>query len=389
MNNIYKTIVITLLGIFIIPTQLMAGNRDRSGQAGAQHLLIDPWARSAGWSTVGVAETRGLESIYSNIAGMSFVKKTEIAFSRVQYISGSKTGIGVNAFAISQHLTKKDKESGAVKDLGVLGVSLFSQTLGEIMNTTVDQPEGNLGYFSPNLLYIGVHYARKFNDYIFGGFTGKIINESISNMSATGFCFDIGVQYRAGAYENFKIGITLKNMGLPMRYSGDGISLSATPTGTDHEVTLQQRSALMEMPSLLTIGISYDFLFFGKNYSSYTKEDLKKEGLTRDDAEHRITLAGSFTANSYSRDNFSFGIEYGLMQIFMVRAGFLAEQGMFNPEQVTTFYSGPSAGATFAIPLAGKNSKGDKGDKKLYLDYGYRFLNKWKGNHYVSLKLML
>lgn len=386
MNNIYKTIiVITLLGYFIIPTQLMAGNRDRSGQAGAQHLLIDPWARSAGWSTVGVAETRGLESIYSNVAGMSFVKKTEVSFSRTQYISGSKAGIGINSAAITQHLIKKDKETGAVRDLGVLGISLFAMTLGDIPITTVEQPEGNLGFFSPTLLYIGVHYAKSFNKYIHGGVSGKIINENISNMSATGFVFDIGVQYLAGAYENFKIGVTLKNIGLPMRYSGDGLAISVIPTNADHEMTMQQRSALVEMPSLLTIGISYDFLFFGEEYANTTKEDMKNTGLTRDNAVHRITLAGSFTANSYSRDNFSFGIEYG-MQYFMVRAGFLAESGMFKADTRTTFYSGPSAGVTFAVPLANKKNGGNQ---KLYLDYAYRFLTNWGGNHYVSLKLAL
>ena len=387
MNKIYKNIiVIALLGLFVIPTQLMAGNRDRSGQAGAQHLLIDPWARSAGLSTAGVAEIRGLESIYSNVAGISFVKKTEISFSRTQYLSGSRTGIGINAFAITQHLTKKNKETGAVRDLGVLGISLFAMTFGNIERTTVDQPEGNLGFFSPNLLYIGIHYAKSFNRYIHGGVSGKIINESISNMSATGFCFDFGVQYLAGAYENFKIGVTLKNIGLPMRYSGDGLALSVKPTIANHELTMQQRSALIEMPALLTLGISYDFLFFGPKYETYSKEDLKREGLTRDDAEHRITLAGSFTANSYSKDNFALGIEYGLMQIFMVRAGYLFEPGMFKPEDVSTFYAGPSAGVTFAIPLTGKNGKGNQ---KLYLDYAYRFLNHWKGNHHVSLKLTL
>ena len=388
MNKIYKTIiVITLLGYFIIPTQLMAGNRDRSGQAGAQHLLIDPWARSAGWSTVGVAETRGLESIYSNVAGISFVKKTEVAYSRTQYMAGSKTGIGINAFAITHHLTRKDKETGAVKDLGVLGLSLFAMSFGDIITTTVDQPEGNQGFFSPNLLYIGVHYAKEFNRYIHGGVSGKIINENISNISATGFCFDVGIQYLAGAYENFKIGVTLKNIGLPMRYSGDGLAVAGFPTIVNpHELTMEQRSALIELPALLTLGLSYDFLFFGKEYETYNKEDLKNEGLTRDHAVHRITLAGSFTANSYSRDNFSFGIEYGLMQFFMVRAGFLAEGGMFDPGVATTFYSGPSAGATFAIPLAKKRGNDNQ---KLYLDYAYRFLNRWQGNHYVSLKLTL
>jgi hypothetical protein len=75
MKKIYKnTIIITLISILFLPSfQLLAGNRDRSGQAGAQHLLIDPFARSSGWGTAGVAEIRGMEAIFSNIAGVAFV----------------------------------------------------------------------------------------------------------------------------------------------------------------------------------------------------------------------------------------------------------------------------------------------------------------------------
>ena len=113
MNKTYKTlIIIALMGILSVSTQVFAGNKDRSGQAGAQHLLIDPWARTNGWGTAGVAEIRGLESIYSNVAGLAFTKKTEFGFSRTQYLVGS--GISINSFALAQSLTKKDKETGKV-----------------------------------------------------------------------------------------------------------------------------------------------------------------------------------------------------------------------------------------------------------------------------------
>ncbi len=385
MNNTYKTlIIIALLGMFSASTYSYAGNKDRSGQAGAQHLLIDPWARSSGWGTCGVAETYGLESVYSNVAGLAFVNRTEFGFSRTQYLTGSNAGIGINSFGIAQSLARRDKETGVkIRDFGVLGISVFSMNFGSIDVTTVDQPEGNMGTFSPSLLYIGIHYAKSFNRYIHGGFTGKIINESISDLSATGFVLDAGVQYLSGPYENFKIGVTLKNIGLPMRYSGDGISLRAVPTNSSHELTMEQRSAEAEMPSLLTIGLSYDFLIWGRQYKDMSKEDREAEGLTRKDADHRITLAASFTANSYSRDVFSIGVEYGLMQYFMVRAGYSLEGGMWKEESRTTFYSGPSAGVTAAIPLS------RRGNQQLLLDYAYRFTQHWNGNHYVSIKIAL
>ncbi len=53
-------------------TALFAGNPVRSGSAGASELLINPWARTAGWSEGNTANVMGLEAMYGNIAGMAF-----------------------------------------------------------------------------------------------------------------------------------------------------------------------------------------------------------------------------------------------------------------------------------------------------------------------------
>jgi hypothetical protein len=369
-----------------------AGNRDRSGQAGASHLLIDPWARTSGMAGAGVAEVRGLESVFSNVAGLTSVRKTELAFNRTQYLVGSGCGININSIGIAQHLGKQ-------KDFGVIALSFFSQNFGEVMITTTDQPEGGLGHFSPTLTYIGLHYAKSFNNFIKGGVSIKIINERISDSKATGFAIDAGVQYVTGKFENFKIGVTLKNIGLPMRYSGDGLSVRARITSQDYEQTLEMRSAEFEMPSLLSIGISYDLLFFGAEYADYSKEDLAAEGLTRDDAEHRLTFAGAFTANSYTRDVFSIGLEYGFRNIFMIRAGYGFEnigKGAVSSENETaaillnsdSFFSGPAVGASILIPFT-KERKNHTIGPRMYLDYAYRFTNHWRGNHYIGIKIAL
>jgi len=395
MKNIYKSLIIcTLVALLSVGTSfsVLAGNRDRSGQAGASHLLIDPWARSSGMANAGVAEIRGLESVYSNIAGLTAVKKTEFAFNRTQYLVGSNCGINLNAFAFAQHLGKDGK------DFGTLGVSFTSMGFGDIAITTVAQPEGGLGTFSPNLNYIGVHYAKSFNNFIKGGVSLKIVNEKISDLHATGFALDAGIQYTAGAFENFKIGVTLKNIGLPMSYKGDGSSVRGFISNTSVEQTLEVRSAEFEMPALLTIGLSYDFLWFGDQYASMSKEDLRAEGLTRDDAANRLTLCGAFTANSYSRDVFSLGLEYGFKNFFMVRAAYGLESLTKQTETQAdgtevvaailmnsdSFFSGPSVGATAVIPLA----KGNKG-ARIYIDYAYRFTQKWQGNHLMGIKVTL
>ena len=392
MKKIYRTLLICMvLGLFSAAFTAMAGNRDRSGQSGAQHLLLDPWARSAGWASCGVAEIRGLESVYSNIAGLAFTKKTELAFSRTKYFTGSNGGININAAAVAQGLTATNKETGRKIDLGTIAISMYAMGFGDIGATTVAEPDGTAAIFSPKLNYIGIHYAKSFNNYIHGGISFKIVNESISDVRANGMAIDVGVQYLAGAYENFKIGVALKNFGLPMTYRGDGISIKATKDGTDYTSTVEERSAPYELPTQLIVGLSYDFLFFSELYQSMDKRDRKEEGLTRNDAIHRITLAGSFIANAYSRDNFAIGLEYGFMKYFQVRAGYLFEnvskkniEGkdriFFNDESI---YIGPSAGITVGIPLS------KKGNQQLYFDYAYKFTHLWKGNHIIGLKLAL
>jgi hypothetical protein len=394
MKNLYKSLIIcTIIALVSASTvPVFAGNRDRSGQAGASHLLIDPWARTSGLAGAGVAEVRGLESVFTNVAGLTGVRNMELSFNRTQYLVGSNCGISLNTFGIAKKLGKK-------KDFGVIGVSFFSQGFGDVQITRNEQPEGGLGTFSPTLTYIGLHYAKSFNNFIKGGISIKIINERISDSKATGFAIDAGVQYVTGKFENFKIGVTLKNIGLPMHYSGDGLSIRARIPEQDYDQTLEMRSAEFEMPSLLSIGVSYDLLFFGGEYAEMTKEELAGEGLTRDEAEHRITFAGAFTANSYTRDVFSLGLEYGFRNIFMVRAGYALEsisKGatseidetaaiLFNSE---TFFAGPSVGASVLIPLT-KERKNHTIGPRIYLDYAYRFTNKWGGNHYMGIKVTL
>ena len=389
MKNISKTILTCILiGLFSANFVSFAGNGDRSGQAGAQHLLIDPWARTNGWGTAGVAEVRGLESIFSNVAGIAFVNKTEVGITRTQYLSGSGAGISINAFAVTQALRRTNKETGTTKSLGTIGISVFNMGFGDIPVTTVEQPDGTSAIFSPKLSYIGIHYAYSFNQYVKGGVGVKIINESISDLVSTGVAIDAGVQYVSGVYENFKIGVTLKNLGMPTSYSGDGISLRANPVNSDVEITLETRSAEAVLPACLVIGTSYDFLFFNDEINAMDKKQKSEAGLTRFDAIHRITLAGAFTANAYSNDIFALGLEYGFKQYVMFRAGYTYESGQFDLATSKTFYTGPSVGVTFGIPMNVSADK-DADPSILYIDYGYRFTNRWQGNHYIGLKIDL
>src|ERR1043165_6543287 len=103
----------------VILEEAWAGNNDRAGQAGATELLINPWARSSGLAGANSGSIRGLESMFLNIAGTAFTKKTEIIFSHTDYFKGS--GIGINAVGFTQKIGES----------GVMGLGIMSMDFGQ------------------------------------------------------------------------------------------------------------------------------------------------------------------------------------------------------------------------------------------------------------------
>ena len=399
MKNICRTIIALLLVMVVfVSVPVRAGNKDRAGQAAAAHLLLNPWASTNGFGSAGIAFTKGIESMYTNVAGMAFAVKTEIGYSNTMYNMGSETMI--NGFGIAQCLKNKEGD-----DKGVLGLSAMIMSLGDIPRSTVFYPEG-VGTFPFTATNITASYALSFSNYIHSGISFKLINETTSNVTATGFAIDAGIQYVSGRNDQFRLGVVLKNIGMPMKYSGDGLSLRSYLSGNNFPTTELIPSESFEMPALLGLGISYDFLFGDKNGGNKASKDLE-----RADARHRISIAGSYVANAYSRDQFILGLEYSLLEIFQVRAGYTFEN--FGWEEVvkkdkdgnivyaadgktpvmekklvvntTSNLAGPSAGMSILIPL----SKKTESPSRLAFDYSYRFTKSWNGCHAIGVRIIL
>lgn len=345
----------TLIAVVVLPVGFAtAGNPDRVGQAGATELLINPWSRSSGWGGANSGGIHGLEAQFYNVAGTAFTRKTEVLFSHSNYLQGS--GMGINAFGITQ-------KAG---EAGVIGLSIMSLTFGDIQVTTTEQPEGELGNYTPQFINIGFSYAKTFSNSIYGGINVKIITESISNVDASGLAIDAGIQYVTGTNEdrnNVKFGIALKNVGTPLQFGGDGLStrVQAPATNNNYQLTVEQRSAGFEMPSLVNIGAGYDF-------------DIAQD--------HKLTLAGTFTSHSFTNDQFIVGLEYRFRSIFMLRGGFAYENDIFDDALRSTVYTGPSAGLTIDLPMG-------KTGKSFGVDYSFRATNPWDGIHSFGLRFTL
>lgn len=348
MRRLIKSTFIVLVALSVSNT-VWAGNPQRTGSAGASELLINPFARSSGWADANLASVEGLESMFINIAGLAHTRKTEIIFSNTQWLVNS--GIAINNFGLAQRVGAN----------GVLGISMTSYDYGEWEITTEDQPEGTGGTISPSALIINIGYSQKFTESIFGGVNIKLYNSSITNLNSTGVCFDAGVQYITGAEKQWKFGVTLRNVGPSINYTGDGfgVVLPVPTYGTTYSQTFESRSAQFELPTQLMLGAAYDFRF---------------------DEMNRLTVAANFTSNSFEKDNYNIGLEYGFKTYLMIRAGYRIFDNRFDDIQSSAI-TGFTGGVSVDIPL------GKKSETSFGVDYSYRATNPFNGIHSVGVRI--
>jgi len=362
------TVRLAVINIFTVLffADAKAGNPDRAGQAGANELLVNSWARSSGWNGANTSGIRGLESMQLNVAGLAFTPKTEMIFARTNWLAPS--GININSFGFAQ----------TMGDAGTIGLQINSWNFGDIERTTVQNPEGGIGTFSPQFINLGFGYAKRFSSTISGGLVARVINEAIEDVRASGVAVDAGVQYVTSSKpgsksikkDDIKFGVSVRNIGPDMSYRGDGMAQKARILGNDYDNTLQNRSASFNLPSMLMIGASYDFRL-DKDTNTYF---------------HRLTMAGTFISHSFQQNQVMYGLEYGYKNFLMFRAGYAFENGIFDelgPGGRQSALTGFAGGFSIDVPLS-KQNKNTFG-----FDYSYRSTNPFNGIHTFGLRINL
>ena len=102
------------------------------------------WAFKA---NLNYANIRGVESMFSNVAGLAFVKNIEVAYTNTILYggkSGLSSGASINTFGLGVR----------VFEAGVLGVYVSAISFGELEVTTFDSPEpGTNGTFAPSYMH--------------------------------------------------------------------------------------------------------------------------------------------------------------------------------------------------------------------------------------------
>tara|TARA_Y100000994_G_C15679591_1_gene437150 strand:+ start:555 stop:1604 length:1050 start_codon:yes stop_codon:yes gene_type:complete len=343
-----KFVFICLLSLISLTLFAQTEGDERTGQAGAFELLINPWAQSSGMAGANTASSRGLESSFLNVAGLTGIEGTELIISNASWFAD----ISINAFGFGQR----------IGDTGVMSLAIMSLDFGDIERTTYQNPDGGIGSFSPQFMNIALSYAKKFTYNMSAGLTMKMISQSAAELSANGVALDAGVHYETGRRGEAKFGITLKNIGPRMEFNGDGDDITVNGLN-GYDMTMEIRSASFELPSLLNIGGSYDF---------YLMNDVL-----------RITCSETFVSNSFSKDQFLTGLEISWKEMVTLRGGYSYESGILDEYDNgrTTAFTGLSAGFSVELPLSDDTNFG--------LDYSYRPADPLQSVHTFGARIVL
>jgi len=276
--------------LLLSSSYVFAGTGKRIATAGATELLIPVGARSTALSGANTAEVSGIDALYWNPAGLALtVQNTEAMFSHQKWIGD----INVNYLAVSTQLSR----------IGSLGLSLKSLSFGDIMETTVDVPEGTGSTFSPSYLTVGLTYSRKMTDRILFGATAKLVTERIMSTSAQGVGFDFGLQY-VSPLSGLKLGVVLANFGGNMKFDGSDLERRVIMPGTENgtvQTSVTIPTASFDLPSQLKIGVAY--------------------GLNLGD-QLNLDLMGTFVNNAYAYDQYIVGAELDLRHFLFLRGAY-------------------------------------------------------------------
>jgi hypothetical protein len=284
----------TAAALALVAGAAFAGSSQRKGTVGATELQIPVGPRSVALGGAVASDVTGVEAMFWNPAGLASNERTEALFSHQEYFADMK----VNYAGIAA------KAGG----FGSLGFAAKVLSIGDVIVTNEQAPEGTGEILNPTFTVLGVTWAKAFTDRVNFGATANYVNENLANNVATGFAYDFGVQYATG-WNGLRIGMAMKNLGTSMKFEGPGFEILARDPQADPNAGnrgLSFSSATFEMPSYFNFTTSLD--------------------LVRDSQQALIAL-GAFQNNNFSGDNVRGGLEWSYRDLLALRGSYF---GTFN-----------------------------------------------------------
>jgi Uncharacterised protein family (UPF0164) len=279
-------------------------------------------------------------ALYWNSAGIANFVQNEVSIVHINWLAS--TNLDYAALVIP------------LRDIGNIGFSFTSLSMGDEKVRTVEMPEGTGEYYSASDIAVAVSYARNLTERFSIGFSAKYVQESIWHMSSNAFAIDVGTLFRTDLIGGLTIGASISNFGTKMQLSGRDTrtfeSVDPTKQGSNDRVPYVIDLDSWDLPLVFRIGLS----------TNVVKTD-----------DYRFTVAIDAQHPNDNYESVNTGAEFSFKDFLFIRGGY---QSLFLVDK--------EGGLTFG---AGINSKMLFSNDLFRFDYSYRDFGRLNAVHSFSI----
>lgn len=185
---------------------LAAGRAASAGSAGGEpfdFLSMDAGGRPVAMGGAYTALAQDSEALVYNPASLGRTDRYETTFMHNQHLAG-----------VTQEYVGFASPRG-------WGAQVNYLSFGRVARTTVSSPDGTGGSFGISDLAVGAGYGRELAPGLRAGAAGKILRETVDNISASGYAVDFGALWSVpGPERTWTFGAALQNLGPSVRFQG-------------------------------------------------------------------------------------------------------------------------------------------------------------------------
>ncbi|MFC2088603.1 PorV/PorQ family protein, partial [Calditrichota bacterium] len=290
---IFKNSIVILMMLGI---SLFAEVSNKNGTTAAQFLKIGVGARPMAMGGAYVAAVNDAYSLYWNPAAITKLDKISVVGTYTSWFADIKHQFLGFVIPI-------DEKSG-------VGFQATFLNMDDMEITTVENPHGTGEFFEAYDIALGVSYGIRLTEFFSVGITGKYIEQTIYNESASTFAFDVGSLLEI-PFHGLKLGMRMANFGGKMQLDGRDLTreFDMNPNNTFNVgVESRLKTEPWELPVVFQVGVAMDVVGGG---DSFYKSEL-----------NRVTLSVDGSHPTESPEFVSFGLEYEYDELIALRSGY-------------------------------------------------------------------
>lgn len=264
--------------------------QSKAGTNAVDFLGIGIGPAAIGMGGAFVANQGGISSLYWNPGALGLNPKTEVSFSRLNWLVGSTYNwLGTTV---------------ALTDASVLGFQIAQFSYGESEVTTNEQPAGTGERWDANEMFMALSYSQALTNQFSIGGNFKYIRSQIWHETASSYALDIGLLYVTD-WKGLRLGMSVSNFGNDMEYDGKDLfrSYDDDPEHSGNNGTIGAKLKVdpWPLPIFFRVGLSMEAF----------QDDFNK-----------VTVSVDAMRPSNNYESVNVGLEYGYSNMLFLRGGY-------------------------------------------------------------------